>query len=84
MEKKTGPGHILSQFSVRLKGLAKARGFSRSNELLSPRQELEKWSSATLTFSRLGKTSLPERDGFSLKIGARHLSDSSCSLVRGF
>jgi len=42
-EEKTGPKHILAQFSLRLKGLAQASGFSRSSELLSPRRELEKW-----------------------------------------
>ncbi|QCD82642.1 hypothetical protein DEO72_LG2g2982 [Vigna unguiculata] len=30
-----------------------------------------------LAFSRLGETSSLERDGLSLKTGARHLSDSS-------
>jgi len=46
--------HTLPQSSLRLKGFAQARGFSRLDELLSPRREFEKWSSGVLTFSRLG------------------------------
>jgi len=30
-------------------------------------------------FSRIGETSSLEQDGLSLKIGAHHLSDSSCN-----
>jgi len=83
-KKKTEQEHILAQFSLRLKGLAQARWFSHSRELLSPRRELEKWNSGVVAFSRLGETSSPERDGFSLKTGARRLSDSSRNTWEGF
>jgi len=46
MKKKTGPG----KFSLRPKGLAQARGVSRSGGLLSPRQELEKGNSGDVAF----------------------------------
>lgn len=58
---ETNPGHILAQFSLRLKGLTQARGFPRSGELLSPRRELEKRNNGVVVFSRLGETSSPER-----------------------
>ena len=61
----------LGTFSLRLKGLAQMRGFSRSGELLSPRQELEKWNNGVLAFYRWGETSSPERDGFSPKTPGR-------------
>ncbi|QCD96604.1 hypothetical protein DEO72_LG6g1310 [Vigna unguiculata] len=47
-----------------------------SGELLLPRRELEKREQWLSAISRLGETSSPERDGLSLKIGARSLSDS--------
>jgi len=47
-----------------------------SLEFLSPRRELEQWNNEVFTFSRLGETSLPKRDDFSLKTGARCLSDN--------
>jgi len=45
----TKPGYTFAQFSLRLKGLAQARGVSRSGELLSPRRELKK---GTVALSR--------------------------------
>jgi len=63
--------------------LAQVEG-SRSGELPSPRRELEKGNNGVVALSRLGETSSPERDGLSLKIGARRLSDSSCNTWVGF
>jgi len=83
-DKETEPGCILAQFSLRLKGLAQARGFSCSVELLSPRRELEKGNNDDVAFFRLGETSSPKRDGLSLKTGARSLSDSSHNTWVGF
>ncbi|QCD93552.1 hypothetical protein DEO72_LG5g1627 [Vigna unguiculata] len=63
--------------------LAKA-GRSRLGELLSPMRELEKRNRGVVALSRLGDISSPERDGPSLKTGARHLNDSSRNTYEGF
>jgi len=76
--------HLLAQFSFRRTSLPQARGFPRLGELSSPRRELEKWNSGVVALSRLGETSPPERDGLSLKTGARRLSDSSRNTWEGF
>jgi len=68
---------VLAQTSLRSKGLAQARGVSRSGGLLSHRQELEKGKRGDVAFSRLGETFSLERDGCSLKTRARPLSDNS-------
>ena len=39
---KTKLNTFSPNFSLRMKGLAQVKGFSRTSELLSPRQELEK------------------------------------------
>jgi len=69
--------HTLVQPSLKLKGLAQARGFPRSGELLSTSRELEKRNSGAIAFSRLNDTSSPERDDFSLETGARRLNGNS-------
>ena len=58
--------------------------FSRSSEPFSPRRELKQWNNEVFAFSRLGETSSPERDDFSLKIRARRLSDNSSESLGGF
>jgi len=50
---------------------------SRSGKLLSPKRGFEKRGTVACASSRLGETFSPKRDGLSLKIGARRLSDSS-------
>ncbi|QCE07339.1 hypothetical protein DEO72_LG9g2358 [Vigna unguiculata] len=71
---KTKPECILAQPLAQAERSRSGERVSRSGELLSPRQKLEKWETA---FSRLGEASSPERDRLSLKTGARRLSDSS-------
>jgi len=51
----------------------------RSGRKVSLRRGLEKRGTVACASSRLGETSSPERDGLSLKIGVRRLSDSSCN-----
>jgi len=47
-------------FSLKQKGLAQARGFSRSGELLSPKRGLEEGNSGVVALSHLGETSSPK------------------------
>jgi len=68
---------ILAQLLAQAERSRSGERVSRSSELLSPGRELEKWGTVACMFSRLGKTSSPERDRLLLKTGPRRLSDSS-------
>ena len=68
---------LLAQLLAQAEGSRSGERASRSGELLSPRQGLEKRNNGIVTHSRLGETSSPKRDVLSLKTRACRLSDSS-------